>query len=177
MKYDEYGQAVIDSKMLVEWLYTKPELALNNLVVQDPDQYNSSIEQLHLDWPKLTRYQRPDITVEEFDRANQQQWFMPEKYSNMDIAAWLVEQCQTEKELERVGKELLLFQERNLFPLLSYLKYLVDTMREHGIIWGVGRGSSVASYVLYLIGIHKINSLEFDLDITEFLKEQHEKNI
>jgi len=34
----------------------------------------------------------------------------------------------------------------------------------------VGRGSSVASYCLYLLGVHKINSLKFDLDIKEFLK-------
>ena len=66
--------------------------------------------------------------------------------------------------------ELLLFQERDMFDLLKYLKYLVDTMRENNIIWGVGRGSSVSSFVLYLIGIHKINSLYYDLSIEEFLK-------
>jgi DNA polymerase III alpha subunit len=57
-----------------------------------------------------------------------------------------------------------------MFVLLQYLKYLVDTMRKNNIIWGVGRGSSVASYVLYLIGIHRINSLYYDLSIDEFLK-------
>jgi DNA polymerase III alpha subunit len=60
--------------------------------------------------------------------------------------------------------------DRNLFQLLQYLKYLVDTMRKHNIVWGVGRGSSVASYVLYLIGVHKINSMYYDLDIEEFLR-------
>jgi DNA polymerase III alpha subunit len=43
-------------------------------------------------------------------------------------------------------------------------------MRKHNIVWGVGRGSSVASYVLYLIGVHKINSMYYDLDIEEFLR-------
>jgi DNA polymerase III alpha subunit len=57
-----------------------------------------------------------------------------------------------------------------MFDLLFYLKYLVDTLRENKVVWGVGRGSSVASYVLYLIGIHKIDSIKYDLDITEFLK-------
>ena len=64
----------------------------------------------------------------------------------------------------------MLFQEREAFDLLRYLKYLVDTMRKNNIVWGVGRGSSVASYVLYLIGVHKINSMYYDLDIAEFLK-------
>ena len=63
-----------------------------------------------------------------------------------------------------------MYQERNMFTLLKYLKYLVDTMRQNNIVWGVGRGSSVASFVLFLIGIHKINSLYYDLPIDEFLK-------
>ena len=63
-----------------------------------------------------------------------------------------------------------MFQERNLFDLLRYLKYLVDVMRENKIIWGVGRGSSVASYVLYLLGVHRIDSMFYDLDPAEFLR-------
>jgi DNA polymerase III alpha subunit len=46
----------------------------------------------------------------------------------------------------------------------------VETMRVNNIVWGVGRGSSVASYVLYLIGVHKIDSMYYDLDIEEFLR-------
>ena len=79
-------------------------------------------------------------------------------------------QCKTDAELHRAGEELLLYQERDMFILLKYLKYLVDTLRTNNIVWGVGRGSSVASFVLYLIGIHRINSLYYDLPITEFLK-------
>lgn len=63
-----------------------------------------------------------------------------------------------------------MYQDRDAFDLLRYLKYLVDTMRANNVVWGVGRGSSVASFVLYLIGVHKINSLSYDLDPTEFLK-------
>ena len=74
---------------------------------------------------------------------------------------------------ERCGEELLLYQERDLFNLLRYMKYLVDTMRKNNIVWGVGRGSSVASYVLYLIGIHRIDSIKYNLDINEFLKEKN----
>ena len=78
--------------------------------------------------------------------------------------------CKTDAEIQRAGEELLMFQERNLFNLLKYLKYLVDTMRDNNIIWGVGRGSSVASYVLYLLGVHKIDSMYYDLDPGEFLR-------
>jgi len=64
----------------------------------------------------------------------------------------------------------LLYIDRELIDLLRYLKYFVDTMRANNIVWGLGRGSSVASYVLYLIGVHRINSMYYDLDIGEFLK-------
>jgi DNA polymerase III alpha subunit len=64
----------------------------------------------------------------------------------------------------------MLFQERNLFDLLRYLKYLVDVMTENQLIWGVGRGSSVASFVLYKLKVHRINSMYYELDPAEFLR-------
>jgi DNA polymerase III alpha subunit len=95
---------------------------------------------------------------------------MPDSYKQLDIAKHVLDLCSTQEQLQRVGQELLLFQERNLFDLLRYLKYLVDVMRENRVIWGVGRGSSVASYVLYLMGVHRIDSLFYDLDPHEFLR-------
>jgi DNA polymerase III alpha subunit len=95
---------------------------------------------------------------------------MPDEYKQLDIAQWLLDQCTKDEELQRVGTELLLYQERDLFPLLRQLKYVVDVWRKNNVVWGVGRGSSVASYILYLIGVHQINSLYYDLDIAEFLR-------
>ena len=123
--------------------------------------------------PTFIRYDEMaanSISKEEFDHRSQTTWFMPEEYKQLDIAEYVLSLCTQDYELQRVGEELLLYQERNLFDLLRYLKYLVDTMRDNNILWGVGRGSSVSSYVLYLIGIHKINSIKYGLDIREFLK-------
>jgi len=55
-------------------------------------------------------------------------------------------------------------------PLLKWMKYFVDTCRTNRVVWGVGRGSSVASYVLYLIGVHRIDSMKYNLDWQEFLR-------
>ena len=115
-------------------------------------------------------YAEENISVEQFDHRNQQHWFMPEEYTQLDIAKHVLDLCKTEAELQRVGEELLLYQERNLIDLLRYLKYLVDVMRENRLIWGVGRGSSLASYVLYLLGVHRVNSIYFELDPQEFLR-------
>ena len=111
-----------------------------------------------------------DMTVEEFDSVKQNSWHMPDEYKNLDIAEYILSLCDSDSKLQRCGEELLLFQERNLFDLLRYLKYLVDTLRANRMIWGVGRGSSVASYVLYLLGVHRIDSMFYDLDAREFLR-------
>ena len=95
---------------------------------------------------------------------------MPTEYRQLDIASWLIQQCKTDQEVERVGEELLMYQERNMFDVLKQIKYIVDTWRKNDIVWGVGRGSSVASYVLYLLGAHKINSIKYNLNIHEFLR-------
>jgi len=113
--------------------------------------------------------QRSD-TPEEFHAAQQKVWHMPEQYRTMDIAEHILGLCTTDAELQRCGAELLLYQERDLFDLLRYMVYLVDVMDEHKIIWGVGRGSSVASYVLYKLRVHQINSMFYELNITEFLR-------
>jgi DNA polymerase III alpha subunit len=110
------------------------------------------------------------MSVDEYDMMNQRNWLMPEEYQQLDIAQHVIDLCKTQPEIQRAGEELLMFQERNLFNLLKYLKYLVDTMRDNNVIWGVGRGSSVASYVLYLLGVHRINSMYYDLDPSEFLR-------
>ena len=110
------------------------------------------------------------LSVDEYDLMNQHNWLMPEEYKQIDIAQHVIDCCKTDAEIQRAGEELLMFQKRNLFNLLKYLKYLVDTMKENNIIWGVGRGSSVASYVLYLLGVHRVDSMYYDLDPNEFLR-------
>lgn len=109
-------------------------------------------------------------TIAEWHTQQQSIWRMPEQYRAMDIAAHVLGLCTTEVELQRCGQELLLYQERNLFDLLRYMVYLVDVMTEHNIIWGVGRGSSVASYVLFKLKVHKIDSIYYKLDVKEFLR-------
>ena len=120
--------------------------------------------------PELVEYALTDMTVEEFDTIKQNIWHMPDEYKNLDIAEYILSLCDSDAKLQRCGQELILFQERNLFDLLRYLKYLVDILQANRMIWGVGRGSSVASYVLYLLGVHRIDSIFYDLDPSEFLR-------
>lgn len=120
--------------------------------------------------PNFQQQRFHSCSVPEFHQLEQSNWHMPDEYKQLDIAEYILSLCTTDAELQRCGEELLLYQERNLFNLLKYLKYLVDTMTAHDIIWGVGRGSSVASYVLYKLGVHRINSMFYKLDVHEFLR-------
>jgi DNA polymerase III alpha subunit len=170
MKYDQYGQTYTTSNELCDLLYKNPKLDISLFQVEDSIEYNRSVAELHAELDLLDSYHNISQTVEEFDRVLQTNWCMPQEYKELDIAEYVLSLCKEEHELQRVGQELLLYQERNLFDLLRYLKYLVDTLRKNNVVWGVGRGSSVASYVLFLLGVHKIDSLYYNLDIDEFLK-------
>lgn len=168
MKVDSYGQLIYTENDLCDWYYKDPTRIVKKVLVEEPISFNEILDLSQV--PEIIKYVDPKLSISDFDQKLQSVWYMPEYYKNFDIAKYVLDLCTTDEELQRVGLELLMYQERNMFDLLRYLKYLVDTMREHNIVWGVGRGSSVASFVLFLIGVHRINSLYYGLAIDEFLK-------
>jgi DNA polymerase III alpha subunit len=168
MKTDKYGQLIYNQNDLCDLFLQDPTRTINKALVDTVIEFTEFLSLENT--PNLTQYTNPNLSLEQFDKQNQLNWQRPIEYYELDIAKWVLDQCKNEAELQRAGEELIKFQERNMFVLLQYLKYLVDTMRSNNILWGVGRGSSVASFVLFLIGIHRINSLYYDLSIDEFLK-------
>tara|TARA_B100001093_G_C26729607_1_gene971619 strand:+ start:477 stop:950 length:474 start_codon:yes stop_codon:yes gene_type:complete len=131
-----------------------------------------------------------DDVVEEYNKAsfeldleelvNQGNWSkdfnIPQHYKDLDVEEYitlLIPKCNgvgSNPATARVEMELAEFKARNLFPILQLLIYIIDTMRKNNLVWGVGRGSSVASYILYLLGVHKVDSVKYNLNIKEFLK-------
>lgn len=168
MKVDQYGQIILNQLDLCDLALTNPDKIIKKCLSVDSVQYHTDLDLENI--TQVVEYRPSDLAINDFDNLMQSSWKMPEQYYNLDIAKWVLDECKTEVERQRVGEELLLFLERDMFQLLKYLKYLVDTMRKYNIVWGVGRGSAVSSYVLFLIGVHKINSIYFDLDINEFLR-------
>ena len=172
MKVDEYGQVSITEAEAITALYNKTIENLDNVILDDADkvaQYNWARETNADRVPNLKTLTQLIDSVNEFDIRSQNTWFMPDEYKNMDIEEFLITQCPKEN-YKRILEELTLFHQFNMIDVLRYLKYLVDTMRKHKIVWGVGRGSSVASYCLFLIGVHRVDSVLYQLDIKEFLK-------
>ena len=170
MKTNQYGEIIYNESDLVNMIMRDATIECLQGMLVEPgvnlEEASAYLEQV----PELIEYSFTDMTMEEFDIMKQNTWHMPDEYRQLDIAEYVLGLCDTEARLQRCGEELLMFQERNLFDLLRYLKYLVDTLRANNMIWGVGRGSSVASYVLYLLEVHRIDSMFYDLDPTEFLR-------
>jgi DNA polymerase III alpha subunit len=135
-----------------------PDILEHCLCSDDLIQYVDRIRKEHLNYP---------IPPTSIDPLN---WFIPEEYRTMDIEEYLINHCP-EQNYDRVVQELDLYRKNNLIILLKTMKYIVDILRANNIVWGVGRGSSVASYVLYLIGVHKVDSVKYNLPIEEFFKE------
>lgn len=160
-----YSELIFEESDLVDLLMSTGNIP-NGLSVKDITVDNKFLDNV----PEFVDPTPETISVEEYDRKQQDNWYMPDEYKTLDIAEYLLNLCTTDEQLQRVGQELLLYQQKNLFNLLRYLKYLVDTMKQNGIIWGVGRGSSVASYVLYLLEVHRVDSIYYDLDPEEFLR-------
>jgi|TARA_B100002003_G_scaffold251539_1_gene295716 DNA polymerase III alpha subunit len=172
MKTDNAGRIILNTEDCIELLYN--DHFQHNIGVEssiDVGLYNKYTYIMNVDYPVLT--QITEISnIDEFDKLNQENWFMPDEYKDLDIVDYLMEKAKKQTHTIhalRTEAELGVYKQRGLLNLLRFLVYLVDIMKEHNIVWGVGRGSSVASYVLFLIGVHQVNSVEYELDFHEFL--------
>jgi DNA polymerase III alpha subunit len=168
-KTNEHGDVIFTEEDALELLYTDPDFDISKLFFEDTRKYSSALKDLGLDLPIINT--APDREpLAEFDSKNINNWHMPEKYYQINVLEWLLERCQNDAEKLRVQMEYDLFEKKRFIRVLQFLIYFVDTLRTNNIVWGVGRGSSVASFCLFLIGVHKINPLLYNLDITEFLR-------
>ena len=172
MKTDELGIPRFSNRDLIDMIYSGHADKVH-VVLCDPsddvDKFNAAMEEQGCD--KLQKYIPLDVDQKTFDGICQSEWFMPQEYKELDVYSFVMDKCRDGLEaLDRVEEELAEFEARGMTNLLRYMIYLVDFMRENGIVWGVGRGSSVASYVLYLIGVHRIDSIQYGLDWREFLR-------
>ena len=168
MYLDKFSNPIFNEQDIFDALYQGHTNILMNATVESTDEIEklSAITQTHL----LKSIAVDNISIEQFDQYMQSNWHMPDEYKQYDIVDWLYCNCKTVEQKDRVTEELQAFAERDMIMLLKWLKYFVDTCSKKQIVWGIGRGSSVASYVLYLIGVHSVDSMKYNLDWREFLR-------
>jgi len=150
---DAYGRIGYNQEEIIEGLKKNSKLNFKDSFLMDGEQYTESCKKTYIELPKINNWVDRDnsISIEEFHKKLQNNWLVPSEYKDLDI-------------------EQVLYKKFNLINLLRYLKYLRDIAKENNIVWGVGRGSSCSSYCLFLLEIHRVDSLFYKLDINEFLR-------
>ena len=169
MRLDQFGNPIFNSVDIFKFLYQGKLTNLKDITVD----YSEDIEQLEstagFTFQRFNE-QLNSISIEDFDSALQGDWFMPAEYKDFNVTEYCISRCVSDVQIERVKAEIAAYEDRGMIPLLQWTKHFVDTCNKNGIVWGVGRGSSVASFVLYLIGVHQIDSVKYNLDWQEFLR-------
>lgn len=168
---DKFGNVVFKGEQAFELLYAGKDLNVSIEESDDIKRYNQVMTNLGINLTKIKPYKPEKISEDRFHEQRQNEWTMPIGYLDLDVYKWFAERISTDEEIVRVSEELELFEYYDCMNVLRFLIYLVDTFKEHDLVWGVGRGSSVASYCFYIIGIHKVDSIKYGLDLNEFFKE------
>lgn len=163
----EDGTVICDDDAVTEMLYQGFDL--QNVVMvpsEDVDLFNRANRQLDAGLPEITVSEQGIYGGIDWYSL----WLTPPGFRDIDIRGFCLSMCDDDTKRDRVNMEMDLYEERGMLPVLRHLIFMVNDLRQRKILWGVGRGSSVSSYVLYLIGINRIDPLRFSLDIREFLK-------
>jgi len=120
---NQYGEPIVNCNDLMELVYQGYDV--NKVKVNDDrvEKYNTIIEELALDWPSLKKLTDLDIAVEDYDRALQSDWYMPDEYKQMDVEEHIRSLTKTQEEKTRVEEELVLYRKYNVLNVLRFLVY------------------------------------------------------
>lgn len=72
---------------------------------------------------------------------------------------------------DRMIMELGFFIKSNNIKFLLKVYDLIQRFKDDGIVWGVGRGSGSASLVLYLLEVHDVDPVKYNISFSELSKE------
>lgn len=166
---DKFKRPMTDETIGIEMLYKNKSFTNTEFMLSDDIKlYNDNCAEFDIEKVQI-------LSETDFDRINT--YLIPKHYLDIDVEEYIkklvsdrVDVTDNGEASHRVDTELAEYKARNLYPVLRVLIYIIDTMRKNDIVWGIGRGSSIASYVLYLLSVHKVNSIKYNLDIKEFLK-------
>lgn len=171
MHTNKYGQVILTGDQLQELILQGKNISHLNVVLDDDiklyQEHQHNLlrhETVFLDAPEEI------LSFDEFHTQCADEWIFPTEYQSIDVHKFLLDKCKTQSEIDRVNEEYALYESHDLIMLLRLFIYLIAVFREKKFIWGVGRGSAVSSFCLYLIGVHRVNSLLYHLPISDYLK-------
>lgn len=170
MRLDKYKNPIFSEQDLFDALYSGHQFSVDDTMLVEERTSDILNLETAIGFNFLEPY-KTHFEVADYDMACQSIWNMPDEYRAMDIEQWVRDQGPPwDPNFTRIEEELAAYKARDMLDLLRWLKYFVDTCSKEQVLWGLGRGSSVASYVLYLIGVHNIDPIKYNLDWQEFLR-------
>lgn len=169
LNVDDWGRVVVGCDAAIEVLMSGRDLTAL-YVEASPELLRFNEVCARFDKPEemISPATTPDQSPEAYHAERSQQWLSPIEHESL----WdgLLAKCQTAEERRRFVLELEEFNKRGMLPVLAQLHGMIQRLDEAGVVRGVGRGSSVASFILFLMDVHFINPMLYDLDVSEFLK-------
>lgn len=144
-------------------------------------EHDLSVTELTPEIKQFNSFGERKLSVKEFvdPKIFPPDWVIPEYYKYLDLDEYLfglVEKIERddlyEERVERLSSEIWLFKEQKLDDVLRVLIYVVDTMIEKNLVWGVGRGSSCSSYLLFLLGLHEVDAVLYSIEVTDFIRQE-----
>jgi DNA polymerase III alpha subunit len=106
-------------------------------------------------------------------------WNIPKSVQNLDLKAFLLKIFDStvekndllrEVKLHRLLREYEWFKQNNMENLIKTVIYVINTFIHHNVVWGIGRGSATSSYLLYLIGLHDVDPIKYNISEKDFMK-------
>ena len=123
IKINETGDCIFTEQDAIDLLYTNPDFDISKLFFELTEQYNNSIKDTGLDLQQLqTVPKRP--TPAKVDAANIANWYMPQKYYELNVLEWLLSKCQNDTEKKRVEQEYVLFEKKKYFVISNFSKFI-----------------------------------------------------
>lgn len=171
---DAYGNCSFTTKEILDLLYSVESIdqyTLDNPVESRMHSDNAK----HFELENLVEHMHIDMPADEYHTLLANTWIVPDEYANMDIEVYLTTQLAQRKldsdvYIDRLADELNEYRNRNMIQILIYLVYMMNICKQNNIVTGIGRGSSVSSLVLYLIGTHYMDPIKYSLSYKEFLR-------
>ncbi len=168
-----------DYTLWYDGVITVPLQELPSYILNGTPIEKLAVAEIDVELAHFNKMSTDKILIKETIDLPAKKLLIPESYEKLDINRYMEETVLPtikhdnlyEERLKRFITEFDLFERNDMLYVLKVLIYVVDTFKQRGILWGVGRGSSCASYILYLIGLHSIDPVKYDIPINEFFKD------
>lgn len=179
MNVNEYGQVQYNTQEVIEKIYSQEWQTVLGFIdgVNEIAAWNENCTQFDLQ--PIQMLNKPEQDPKSYHQQRSLIWKMPLEYTKFDPIQFFSTELErlslnTQEYIDYLCGELEawnnVMSHESAILLWKFLNYLMTTCKENDIITGVGRGSSVSSLILYLLGVHAVDPVKYKLNYEEFLR-------